>query len=122
MKVVIAGSRSITDMDVLLQAIEFSHWENDITEVVCGGAVGVDTLGKQWAEERLIKVQMFLPDWELYGGRAGIVRNKSIARYADVGILVWDGKSKGTKHMIEAMRDENKSFVVWNASSTEIKL
>ena len=46
MKVIIAGSRSITDATIVEKAINESGIT--ITEMVCGGASGVDTLGEEW--------------------------------------------------------------------------
>ena len=43
MKVIIAGSRNFTDYKVLQDAIKNSGFK--ITEVVSGGAKGVDSLG-----------------------------------------------------------------------------
>ena len=72
-----------------------------ITEVVCGGAKGVDSLGKQWAEEHQVPVTMFPANWEKYGKSAGPKRNQEMAEYAEALIAVWDGKSRGTKSMID---------------------
>lgn len=74
-----------------------------ITEVVSGTARGVDRLGEWWAEEHHIPLIQFPPNWESYGKGAGMVRNKEMAYYADALIAVWDGKSKGTKHMVDVM-------------------
>ena len=103
MKTIVAGSRSITNRREIffhLDAINISG----ITEVVSGGAEGVDLIGEDWAIERGIPVKRFDPDWKLFGKQAGKVRNTEMARYVGkVGRLVafWDGKSNGTKHMIE---------------------
>lgn len=99
MKTIIAGSREITDLQSVVDAIEASKIE--ITEVVCGGARGVDTLGKQWAEQHNIPVTTFPADWDRYGRSAGYRRNQQMGEYADALIAVWDGHSRGTKHMID---------------------
>jgi hypothetical protein len=62
MKTIIAGSRTIKDMRHVLKAINKCGWE--ITEVVCGCAEGVDTLGRQWAQEAGIPVKEFPADWD----------------------------------------------------------
>ena len=100
MKVILAGSRSITDMDALDVAIHESEFE--ITEVVSGHAAGVDTLGEQWAEINNIPIKLFPPDRKRYGRpHAAFVRNKQMGDYAEALIALWDGKSHGTKHMID---------------------
>lgn len=70
-----------------------------ITEVVSGGAAGVDRAGEDWAEMAGIPVRRFLPDWTQYGNRAGPLRNREMGMYADALILVWDGESKGSRSM-----------------------
>jgi len=97
-KVVIAGSRGITDMSMVETAIEESGFQID--EVVCGGAKGVDSLGARWAKANGIPVKWFPAQWHRYGKRAGMERNIDMARYADALIAVWDGKSIGTAHML----------------------
>lgn len=102
MKVIIAGSRDITDMAEINAAIADSKFE--ITEVVCGMARGVDLLGKAWANYLGIPVTQFPADWDRYGKRAGYRRNIEMGEYADALIAVWDGVSLGTKHMIDIAR------------------
>ena len=75
--------------------------------IVSGTANGADKFGEQYAEEYGLKLSRFPADWDKLGKRAGYVRNETMAKFAiedgNNGILVafWDGKSKGTKHMIE---------------------
>jgi len=97
MKVIIAGSRTISDLELVSQAITESCF--DITEVVCGGAKGVDECGRLWAEKHNIPVKVFNADWNKYGKIAGPVRNFEMAKYADALVLVWDGKSPGSLSM-----------------------
>lgn len=110
MKTIIAGSRHITDMDIVISAINNSKFI--ITEVVCGCAKGVDELGKQWAKSNNIKIKYFKPAWEIFGPAAGPRRNQAMADYADALIAVWDGKSKGTVDMIRRAKKFNlKTYV-----------
>lgn len=101
MKCIIAGSRTITDYALVAKTITASGWADEITEVVCGGAGGVDAKGHRWAEERGIPVRLMLADWSRYRKAAGPIRNEQMAKYADALIYVWDGKSKGTQSMID---------------------
>ena len=101
MKAIIAGSRSISLIRFVEQAVLASGF--DITEVVSGGARGVDLLGERWAGLYDKPVKRFRADWSKYGKSAGFRRNNEMAAYADALIAVWDGESHGTKHMIEAM-------------------
>lgn len=106
MKVIIAGSRNIEDYDVVELAVLQSKFE-DITEVVSGCARGVDFLGEQWALNNNIPIRSFPAEWGLYGKSAGYIRNGKMAQYADALIAVWDGKSRGTKHMIDLAKERN---------------
>ena len=73
-------------------------------EIVSGGAKGADALGERYGRENQIPIKRFLPDWQKYDKLAGPIRNKAMAEYADMAIIFWDGKSKGTKSMISEAR------------------
>jgi predicted Rossmann fold nucleotide-binding protein DprA/Smf involved in DNA uptake len=102
MRVIIAGTRTITDYHLVKQAVVRSGME--ITEIVSGGAKGVDSQGERYAEEYGIPVKRFLPDWSRYGRAAGHRRNQAMAQYAEGLILVWDGKSRGSANMLKEAR------------------
>lgn len=106
MKVVIAGSRTIDDYTLLLLAIK--QFPFPITEIVSGKARGVDTLGEIWARANNIPIKEFPADWSTYGSAAGPIRNKKMADYCDAAIVLWDGKSAGSKHMINEMNKLKK--------------
>lgn len=110
MKTIIAGSRTITDPKVIEEAVAASGFI--ITEVVCGGAQGVDTLGKNWAIDRGIPVKMFLPDWDIHGKAAGPIRNSEMAVYADQVICIFDvqAECKGTKDMSKKASIQGKKI------------
>lgn len=98
MKIIIAGSRSISNIDEVRKAVIDSGFK--ISEVVSGRARGVDRLGERWAAENKIPIRQFPAFWEKYGKSAGFLRNKEMVEYADGLIAVWDGKSAGTEHTI----------------------
>lgn len=110
MKVVIAGSRTIKDMAAVVAAIEMSKFE--ITEVVCGKATGVDTLGQQWAIMSGVPVKEFPAEWDKYGNAAGPIRNRKMAEYADAAIVVWDGASPGSRNMIKEIKKVHKPYFI----------
>lgn len=111
MRVVIAGSRSITSISILKDAIFCSDFS--ISEVVSGGARGPDSLGEAWASENGIPVSRKLPDWGRFGRAAGMYRNAEMAEYCDAAIILWDGESRGTLDMIDKMRRASKPVEVW---------
>lgn len=112
MKVIIAGSRDITDFFFLDRFIKDSLNVEDITEIVSGKAKGVDRLGEIWAYKNGIPVKEFPANWMKYGKKAGIMRNHLMAEYADALVAIWDGKSVGTQNMINKMMYLNKP-VYW---------
>jgi len=106
MKVIIAGSRNFNNYDFLQTKI--NELKLNITEIVCGEARGADLLGKQYGINNNIPIKSFPAEWNKYGKSAGYIRNKEMAEYADYLIAFWDGKSRGTNHMINIMRNLNK--------------
>ena len=115
MKVIIAGSRSVTDLKHVLEAISQSKYQ--ITEVVSGTARGVDQLGETFANQNGIPIKQFPAEWSKYGLSAGPKRNVQMAEYADALIAVWDGVSRGTKHMVSTMTKLGKPTFVWKLKS-----
>lgn len=119
MKVIIAGSRTIgiepdgsqsKNYDIIQDAINYTNfWP--IYEVVSGTTKGVDKLGEWWAHAEVINVKQFPAEWKTYKNSAGIIRNESMAKYADALVAIWDGKSKGTKDMIDRMIQLHKKPV-----------
>ena len=103
MKLLIAGSRSISDYDLIDFSIKRSGYVHDIIEIVSGSTRGVDRLGEVWANNRGIIVTQFIPDWASQGKKAGILRNIEMVKYADAAVIIWDGESRGTKHTIDAI-------------------
>lgn len=103
MKTIIAGSRDLGSMDLIASAALAAMFREDIyiSEVVSGGCRGVDVAGEQWAASQGISINRFPADWKTHGRAAGPMRNRQMAEYADALIAIWDGKSKGTKNMIE---------------------
>lgn len=94
MKIAVIGSRNayIEDLSPYLPA--------DCTEIVSGGAKGIDTCAAAYARAHGLLLTEFLPQYEKYGRAAPIVRNRQIVEYADAVLAVWDGKSKGTASVI----------------------
>lgn len=72
-----------------------------VTEIVSGGARGVDACAREYALAHGIRLREFLPDYKQYGRSAPLKRNLSIIQNADLVIAFWDGNSRGTKFVIE---------------------
>lgn len=116
MKIIIFGSRDITDYELLKRIMIESNAINKVTEIVSGGARGADRLGERWAEEHKIPIKRFIPDWKTLGRKAGILRNEDMGRYADGGVGLWNG-SPGTKHMINFLKSLGKHVYVKDVRS-----
>lgn len=101
MKVIIAGSRNFNDYKFLCEKCDKILSNQKDIEIVSGTANGADKLGETYAIENNYKLTKFPADWNKYGKTAGYLRNMQMAEYADALIAFWDGKSKGTKHMID---------------------
>ena len=100
MKYIIAGGRDFKDEAQLdYECNTLINYPEDV--IICGEANGADTLGKFWALERGCAVLSFPADWQRHGKSAGYRRNLEMAKVADALIAFWNGKSKGTKHMID---------------------
>ena len=95
MKVAIVGSRKIDNIEIK----DIIPPECD--ELVSGGAKGVDSFVVKFAKANNIPLKEFIPEYKKYGRAAPIVRNKTIVEYADKIIAIWDGKSRGTKWVID---------------------
>ena len=104
MKVIIAGSRAFDDYEKLCEICDFKLSQQIDIEIVSGTANGADKLGERYANERGYVLKKFPADWTL-GKKAGYLRNKQMAEYADALICFWDGQSKGSQHMINLAKE-----------------
>lgn len=105
MKVIIAGSRDITDYDTVVESMGDCSF--DATEIVSGCAKGVDTIGERIADNLDIPLKKFPANWDKHGKAAGPIRNRQMAEYADAAIVIHNG-SKGSLNMIQQMKKLNK--------------
>ena len=113
MKIIIAGGRDFNYISVLNKVLnELINPKEDV--IVSGDARGADALGALWAAAQGVPVHHFPAQWDLYGNGAGYVRNAEMGEYADAAICFWDGKSRGTHHMIVTMARMNKPVIVFD--------
>ena len=104
-KVIIAGSRTIDNYQLIEHFIKESKIE--INEIVCGEAKGVDSCGKQYGIKNNIPIKSMPAQWDKFGKSAGYKRNEEMAKYATHLILIWDGLSKGSGHMLGLAKKYN---------------
>ena len=106
MKIAVVGSRNL-----VVDHLEL-YLPEQVTEIVSGGAKGVDTCAKEYAKANGLLYTEFLPDYERYKRGAPLKRNQQIVEYADAVIVFWDGKSRGTKHTMELCKKCGKEMTV----------
>ena len=95
MKVAVIGSRNLKVDDL------GKYLPEGVTEIVSGGARGVDTCAREYARANKIKLTEFLPEYDKYGRGAPLRRNITIIEYSDLVLAFWDGSSHGTKYVID---------------------
>jgi len=110
-KVIVAGPRDYFDYLTVQKAIISSEF--DITELVSGGATGVDGMGEKWAKDNSIPVKSFYADWDKYGKSAGPIRNRQMAEYADALIAIVPYESRGTANMIKIAKALDLDVFIW---------
>ena len=103
----INGSRSITNINLSL-FIDPEH----VGCIVTGGARGIDTIAENWAKANHIEWVCYLPQWRIFGKKAGIIRNKDMVDFCDTLISFWDGKSKGTLQAIKYAQQVGRKVIV----------
>ena len=115
MKLAVVGSRTLNHESyrVTVYKLIDAHGQ-DLTEIVSGGAKGIDTFAADYARERGMLLTEFLPDWEQFGRSAGYRRNVQIVTYADQVLALWDGTSRGTQHSVNLAREYNRPCYVYH--------
>lgn len=111
-KIIIAGGRDFADYDFLKRKLSqfIKNHPNRRFTIVSGAARGADSLGEQYAREKVIPIKRFPADWNHLGRSAGYIRNTQMLDYITQPdcegyvLAFWDGKSKGTAHMIKSAK------------------
>ena len=105
-RVIVAGSRSFEDYKLLKEKLNNIFAKRRPTSIVCGEAKGADKLGRKYAEENKITIDSYPANWNKHGKQAGYIRNEVMADNAEALVAFWDGKSAGTRHMIDTARSK----------------
>ncbi len=106
MKLAIIGSRGLNNVEIA------NYLPQEVSEIVSGGANGVDLLARKLAQEKGIQLIEFLPNYSRYGKGAPLVRNEEIAAYADEALVFWDGRSRGTAHILRLFEKLHKKVTL----------
>ena len=107
MKVAVVGSRSLEILNLE------KYMPSETLEIVSGGAKGIDFCAKKYALKNNINFKEFWPLYSLHGKKAPLIRNLQIIDYSDIVIVFWDGKSGGTKFVIDNCKKRNKPCDVY---------
>lgn len=107
MKIAIVGSRNLRVTNLA------DYLPEGITEIVSGGARGIDSCAREYAESTGLLLTEFLPDYAKYGRAAPLRRNLQIIDYADRVIAFWDGVSCGTQFVIDNCKKKNKKVTIY---------
>lgn len=107
MRVAVIGSRNLKIKDL------GRYLPKGVTEIVSGRAKGIDRCAAAYAYANGLKLTEFLPEYEKYGRGAPLKRNLQLIDYADMVIAFWDGKSRGTQHVIVNCTKKNKKLVIY---------
>ena len=95
MKLLIVGSRSITNFDLS------PYISADVDTVISGGAGGIDSLAERYADTHRLSKYILRPRYNFYGRFAPLKRNKEMVDMADAVLVIWDGCSKGTQYTLK---------------------
>lgn len=106
-KLIVAGGRDFADYlrleKMLVQLAETTYKDHAIS-IVSGMARGADALAVHFAREYNVMLYAFPADWDTHDKAAGFIRNGEMAQFSDGLLAFWDGKSRGTRHMINLMK------------------
>ena len=104
-RVIVCGSQHFYDKEFCFSQLDLILSEFSNPEIVSGHAKGADSFGEEYAGLHGLKLSVFPPEWKRYGRGAGPVRNRQMLEYAlgakPLVVAFWNGKSRGTKNMIE---------------------
>ena len=101
MRVAVIGSRGLVVDDL------GKYLPKETTEIVSGGARGIDACAREYAQQHGLKLTEYLPEYSKYRRGAPLKRNITIIENADLVLAFWDGTSRGTKYVIDNCRKRN---------------
>ena len=117
MKVAVIGGRKFDDYERMKSILDLLP----ITRIISGGARGADKLSERYATENNIPTKIYLPDWDLFGKKAGFLRNTTIIENSDIVIAFWDGRSRGTRDSIGKANKLKKNTFFYNNPYREVE-
>lgn len=121
MRVAIVGSRSIDDEQYVFDEISTILAQRTPPDepivIISGGAKGVDSIAKMYAEDNGYDFILFKP-YHLIDNKADFQpryffsRNRQIVDNSDLVVCLWDGESNGTEHVIQYATRKGKALEI----------
>lgn len=122
-RIAIVGSRTFKDYELLASTIEifFDSWRyqfgSEPFTIISGGAQGADQLAEHYWEElqeinKSVVLKVIKPDYDKHGKQAPLIRNTEIVELADMVVVFWNKKSRGSRDMIKKTIDRNKPLLI----------
>lgn len=99
-RVLVCGGRAYDDAERLWRVLDSYDNDRDFTVLIEGAANGADTLARQWAEAKKIKVRSFPADWKRHGKGAGPARNFRMLDEGKPQLVIAFPGGKGTANMV----------------------
>ena len=113
MKLLVAGSRSIKEYDLEGLVLE------GVTLIITGGASGIDEIAEEYADKKRISKLVLRPRYELYGKGGPLKRNEKMVELCDMALVIWDGRSRGSRYTIEQAKKMGKQVTVVTVGEKE---
>ena len=118
-RVIIAGGRDFENYEYMCEILNdlfynSTNFEKRDIKIISGMAKGADTLAIRYADEHNLTKILFPANWKSYPRIAGFLRNEDMLSIATHLITFWDGKSSGTKHMIDIAQEKGIPIWVFN--------
>lgn len=115
MKLLVAGSRGIKGYDLE------KYVPKETTMIITGGADGIDALAEKYADKKRLSKLILRPQYELYRRGAPLKRNEKMVELCDMALIIWDGRSRGTKYTIDyACKMGKRAIVITERFSGDI--
>ena len=117
-KVIVAGGRDFTDYEFMKESLGHLFAQEDFCgdpdiKIISGMADGADTLAIRFADEFELTKILFPANWKLHHRMAGFLRNEDMMEIATHLVAFWDGKSKGTQHIIELAKNKGIPYRIF---------
>lgn len=105
--ILICGSRNIVDLNISRYIRPSS-----VGAVISGGAIGVDSIARDWAKQNDIEYIEYNPNYKTFGRKAPLVRDEQMVNACDIVFAFWDLKSKGTEYTLKYAQSIGRKCIV----------